>query len=171
MNEEQNKFTSVLFLIKEWLPSVIVFSLGIYFISTREYSLIDHFHLIVHEAGHMIFGFFGQVIMVLGGTLMQLIIPLLLMIYAYMSNSRTFFQFMLLLEGHSFINVSIYAGDAQRLQLRLFGPPGVKHDWNWLLTHFGIIEYTDYVSFFFLLLAGVCVAAATAAPLYFRRFN
>ena len=38
-------------------------------------GFIHGIDLIFHEAGHVIFGFFGQFLAVLGGSLMQVLIP------------------------------------------------------------------------------------------------
>ncbi len=152
--------------VKRWFPSLVILPLGIYLLISREYSLIDNFHLVAHEAGHFILGMFGEVIMFMGGTIMQLAIPGLLVLYFYLNRMRLLFQAGVVLEGHSFINVSIYAADAQTMELRLFGPPGAKHDWNWMLNHFGILRYSDAVAFFFIFLAAVCFIASALAPLY-----
>jgi hypothetical protein len=45
------------------------------------FRLIDNVDLAIHEAGHVFFGPFGEFIGFLGGTLMQLIVPLTFMGY------------------------------------------------------------------------------------------
>ncbi|ABQ26637.1 hypothetical protein [Geotalea uraniireducens] len=53
--------------------------LAIYgFICARSFedgSFLDRVDLIVHEAGHLLFGYFGEFIMVIGGTVGQLLVP------------------------------------------------------------------------------------------------
>jgi len=132
-----------------------------------EYTLIDTYHLIVHEAGHFILGFMGYFIMMMGGTIMQLLVPAMLMLYSFLNRMRVIFQFSFFLLGHSFLNVSVYAADAQAMKLRLFGPPGAKHDWNTVLSLLGILEYTPVVAIFFVLMAGACFILAVLAPAYF----
>jgi len=39
------------------------------------YRFLDRVDLVFHEAGHVIFGFFGEFIGLLGGSLMQVLIP------------------------------------------------------------------------------------------------
>ena len=41
-----------------------------------EFRLIDNVDLAIHETGHLGFGFFGEFLGFLGGTLFQLIVPL-----------------------------------------------------------------------------------------------
>ena len=46
------------------------------------YFVMDNLTLIIHEAGHTIFGIFGwRFLTVLGGTLLQILIPFLLTLY------------------------------------------------------------------------------------------
>ena len=60
--------------IKKWWVSIALIPLAFYFILTHgHYSLIDNADLIIHEAGHFFFGFFGSFIHAAGGTLMQII--------------------------------------------------------------------------------------------------
>ncbi len=168
MDIEDAKIYTPKDILKRWFPSLIILLLSIYFLVNRgEFTFLDMYHLIVHEAGHFILGFFGNFIMMTGGTIMQLLIPALLILYFFQSRMRVLFQLGLFLEGHSFINVSVYAGDAQAMKLRLFGPPGAKHDWNTILTQLDILEYTPTVALFFLLLAGACFILAALTPLFF----
>jgi hypothetical protein len=43
----------------------------------------DYVNLIIHESGHFFFSWFGRTIMILGGTLGELIVPLLCAIYFF----------------------------------------------------------------------------------------
>ena len=52
------------------------------------YFLTDNLNLIIHESGHTIFGIFGwRFLTVLGGTLMQLLIPFSVFLYAHINRS------------------------------------------------------------------------------------
>jgi hypothetical protein len=44
------------------------------------------------------------------------------------------------------LNVSIYAGDAMKMQLDLLGGDAVIHDWNYLLSALGILRYTPIIA-------------------------
>ena len=61
---------------KKWIPSIIILPIALYWVLNRgEYGMIDNADLVIHEAGHFFFRFFGSYIYTLGGTLMQIILP------------------------------------------------------------------------------------------------
>jgi hypothetical protein len=48
-----------------------------YFILNRgEYAILDWFHLFIHEPGHFLFAISGRFVGMLGGALMQTLLPL-----------------------------------------------------------------------------------------------
>ena len=57
-------------------------------------------------------------------------------------------QFSLLWLGQNFINISVYAADAQARKLPLLGGNKVYHDWNYLLTEIGLLKFDAEVGFF-----------------------
>lgn len=116
---------------------------------------INHFivhsvHLIFHEAGHFIFMFSGsEFIHVAGGTLMQLLIPIVLGFYFYLVKKDVYaVSFMLLWLGSSLFDVAVYAKDAIYMNLDLLGGDGVIHDWNYLLDTLGMLKYTPQIANF-----------------------
>jgi len=64
---------------------VVIISLYMfhYISSLSEWHFIDNINLIFHEAGHIVFMFFGEFIHILGGTLLQIIIPSIFSLYFY----------------------------------------------------------------------------------------
>jgi len=61
---------------KKWITSLFLIASTIYFIMNwGNYTLIDNANLIIHEAGHFFFSFFGEFIHAAGGTLMQILFP------------------------------------------------------------------------------------------------
>ncbi len=156
-------------VIKSWIPSVIVGLAGAYFLSSRgEYSYLDAFDLLVHEAGHVIFSFLGETIYFLGGTLMQLIVPILLLIFCFSNRLYKLFQIITIMLGQSFLNISVYVGDAQTMKLRLFGPPGAKHDWNFLLTKYDILASCGDFEIAFVVCAVMVFLGGMIMPLFFK---
>jgi len=139
----------LLSFLKRWGFSILLVPVCFYFLSHKgEYTLLDNFHLIVHEAGHLFFSFFGTFVQFLGGTLMQLIIPVLLLAVFYKSALPKGIQLSLFLLGHSFINVSVYAADARTQVLPLLG--NGKHDWNYLLNEMNLLNFdTEIGNIFF----------------------
>jgi len=118
-------------VFKRWVPSIIILPLAAYWIVNRgEFGLLDNIDLVIHEAGHFFFMLFGKFIYTLGGTLMQIILPSIIAGYFFRNNYRTGVQFGLLWLGQNFINISVYAADAQARKLPLLGGKKVYHDWH-----------------------------------------
>jgi hypothetical protein len=155
--------------IKRWIPSVIIFPIALYFFINRgKYGLIDNFNLVIHEAGHFFFMIFGNFIYAAGGTLMQIFFPLFLCWYFWSNNYRTGMQFSLLFLGQNFINISTYAADAQARKLPLLGGNFVKHDWHYLLTELGILQYDSLVGDFFIFLSLITFMFTLLLPLFIK---
>jgi len=134
--------------IKRWIPSVIMLPLMIWLALNRgNYSLIDNADLVIHEAGHFFFMFFGKFIYTAGGSLMQVILPSLIAWYFFRKSYRTGVQFSFLWLGQNLINISVYAADAQAKRLPLLGGNKVYHDWNYLLGELNILQYDSEVGY------------------------
>lgn len=67
--------------------------------------------------------------------------------------------------GQSLINVSVYAADARIQALPLFGPPGALHDWHYLLSKVGLLEYDTAIGLGFYILALLVFVALLLLPL------
>ncbi len=59
-----------------WLVFYIIFFLYAAFNSSG-FLFLDYVNLIIHEGGHFFFSWFGYTITILGGTLGELLVPLL----------------------------------------------------------------------------------------------
>jgi len=155
--------------IKKWIPSLIIFPIALYWTLNRgEYGLIDNLNLVIHEAGHLFFKFFGKFIYTLGGTMMQIILPSLIVWTFLKNNYRTGVQFSLLWLGQNFINISVYAADAQARKLPLLGGKKVYHDWHYMLTELGILEYDYLVGYFFYSVAIIIFIIVILLPLIMK---
>jgi len=107
--------------------------------------ILHSVNLIFHEAGHMILmPFFGDFITALGGTLMQLAIPL--MFFVYFLREKNLFASLVMSwwVGDNLIDVSIYISDAQARILPLLGG-GDGHDWAYLLGELNILKYDTLI--------------------------
>ena len=109
-------------------------------------SFMHRVNLVFHEAGHIIFMAFGRFLMVLGGTLGQLIMPLIVMGALIVKNRDNFGGSIgLWWFGLSLMDCAPYINDARDLQLMLLGGgtgadrPGV-HDWENILTALGLLQ-------------------------------
>ena len=101
---------------------------------------LDFANLIFHEAGHIIFLFLGDFLHVLGGSLMQLLVPgITLGAFLYQEDyfSAGFSLFWL---GESAMNLSYYISDARTQALPLLGGDPSGHDWTWLLNDLHLIN-------------------------------
>ncbi|MCX6151083.1 MAG: hypothetical protein NTX22_11195 [Ignavibacteriales bacterium] len=148
-----------------WLPSIIMFPIMIYWIANRgHYGFIDNADLIIHEGGHLIFIFFGKFIYTAGGTLMQIILPSIIAFYFFRSMYKTGVQVALLWLGQNFINISVYSADARAHQLPLLGGSKVYHDWTYLLSTLGILDYDIEVGYFFFGIAILIFIVALILP-------
>ncbi len=104
------------------------------------FSFLDFINLAFHEAGHLFLGFFGRFIMMLGGTIFQLLIPAVCAVHLRRQDNRIGWQLCLFWFGENLLNISIYAGDAINQALPLVG--GGEHDWTYLLTATHLIAHT-----------------------------
>jgi len=138
VNKDSSKMDHTTLVVR--LGAITLFS-WYFFSAIRSpgvFHLIDSVDLIFHEAGHTLLFWAPEVITVLGGSLMQILVPLTCVIY--FSFQRSFFSSALLLFwlGYSIVNVSIYAGDAFARQLPLLGGDGAIHDWMYLSAELGL---------------------------------
>lgn len=103
-------------------------------------GLVHNVNLVFHEAGHALFGLFGNnTLMILGGSLNQLLIPFIVFASFFYNRDRAGTAFALLWFFGSFIDVSIYMADGRFLRLPLIGGLGMEaHDWRNLFNHFDL---------------------------------
>jgi len=101
--------------------------------------LID---LVFHEAGHVIFGFFGRFIAVLGGSLNQVLIPVVCTAVFLRRKEFGSAAVTLFWTGQSLVDVAIYVADGRAMALPLLAD-GVTHDWNFILGHLGLLHAAE----------------------------
>ena len=109
-------------------------------------SMMHVINLVFHEAGHVIFSPFGKFITVLGGTLGQLLMPLIVMLtFTFKQHNNFGASIGLWWLGQSLMDCAPYINDANDLQLVLLGgvtgldKPGF-HDWQYLLYETGLFD-------------------------------
>ena len=152
--------------LKKWIPSVVLLPVCIYLVANRgEYGFIDNADLVIHEAGHFFFKFFGKFIYTAGGTLMQIIIPTIIVFYFFRNMYRLGIQIGLLWLGQNLINISVYAADAKAQKLPLLGGNLVYHDWHYMLGELGLLNYAAEVGYFFVVLAILVFILMLIVPL------
>lgn len=113
------------------------------------YSGESFLHLVnlpFHEAGHLLFIPFGRFMTILGGSLGQILMPLVCL-GTFLINTRDPFGGSVALwwTAENFMDVAPYINDARAMDLLLLGGFTGKevdaHDWNNLLTMLGWLEY------------------------------
>jgi hypothetical protein len=110
------------------------------------FHFIDAVNLIMHEAGHFIFMFLGEFMHVLGGSLMQVLVPVIFAGYFFLRRDLFSGGIILMWVGESIANVAHYAADAVVQLLPLLGGDSSIHDWNWLLSKMHVLQYTSGIS-------------------------
>ncbi len=122
-----------------------------------------------HEAGHVVFGMFGEFIGSLGGTLGQLLMPLICMVVLLLQTRDPFAASVALWWfGQNFLDIAPYINDARAGQLPLIGgnfghsAPYGFHDWAYLLTETGLIRMDHQIAQASHLLGGLIMLLAMA---------
>lgn len=117
----------------------------------REYwGLLGGINLGIHEFGHLICGPMGELIGILGGSLVQCLVPVI-SIYMF-KRQRDYFawSFSLVWLASNLHGVARYIADARKLELELVSPFGgdgeTIHDWNWLLNHWDVLQYEQEIA-------------------------
>ena len=124
------------------------------------WDLLDDVNLAVHEAGHIIFGFFGDIPGVLGGSLLQIIIPAVFAGYFFRSRQRFSGAMTLIWVAQSMVNVSVYIKDARAQDLPLLGGESSIHDWWYILINWDLLPFDLQIGGFVHLLAGMLFSIA-----------
>jgi len=105
--------------------------------------------LLFHEAGHVLFRPFGEWLMVLGGTLGQLLMPAIIVVAFLWKNRDPFGAAVgLWLLGVSLLDVAPYMFDALDPQLMLLsGRSGEEggHDWIYLFNSMGLLPRAPFI--------------------------
>lgn len=100
--------------------------------------ILDSLNLVFHESGHPLFGIFGETIGFLGGTLMQLIVPLLVVASCWYKRQAAAIGLAGVWFFQNFLNIARYMADARTQELPLVG--GGEHDWATLFGQWGILS-------------------------------
>jgi hypothetical protein len=115
-------------------------------------SVLHYVNLPFHEAGHVIFAPLGRFMQVLGGTLMQLLIPLAAMLTLLWRQRDAFGASVAgWWLGQNLLDIAPYVGDARAGRLPLLGGvtgsqvPGF-HDWQNILGRLGWLEHDQMLA-------------------------
>ena len=109
-------------------------------------SFLHSVNLVFHEAGHVLFRPFGELMTALGGSVLQILMPLIVMLVFLLKERNTFGASVgLWWTGQNFMDVAPYINDARAGQIPLLGGgtgsdrPGM-HDWQNVLSELGMLN-------------------------------
>lgn len=145
----KNQYIVILF----FLIGLIIFNMWMIITGAQPW-IISSLNIFFHEAGHWVFGFFGEFIGVLGGTLGELFMPGIFIVYFWLQQDIAGKAFSSWWLSTSLYNISIYVSDAQLQKLDLIGGPG-GHDWFYLLGRIRLLDYDIFFGKIFVLLSAL----------------
>lgn len=121
----------------------------------------QNINLVYHEAGHVLFYYFGSFMYILGGTIFEIMVPLSITIYFLWRKEYfgTFFAAWWL--STAFYSVGVYAADARSRVLPLITNDVNAHDWYNMLSRLDWLSYDHAIGQTFLWLSWITLAGAS----------
>jgi hypothetical protein len=134
-----------------WGVWLVFYALFLYQAARRHGPLLmmDVVFVPIHEGGHLLFRFFGEFISVAGGTLLQLLVPLLLATYFVFRRQVQGVAFCLFFFFEQFLPIATYMADARAQDLPLLtvgDAEDVIHDWNYLFGKLGVLDHDAQIA-------------------------
>jgi hypothetical protein len=111
------------------------------------YTILDWANLAIHEAGHLIALPLGEVPTILGGSVLQVLLPVALAAESWWRRHDGFGAGLVLLwAAESMANVSVYIADASARSLPLLTDDPDTHDWWQLLDRWDALEHDSTIA-------------------------
>ena len=111
--------------------------------------ILHNVNLVFHEFGHPAFSIFGNTMGTLGGTIGQLLIPLVVVIAFRRQRDTLGFVIGCFWFFENFLDVAVYMADAIDLKLQLIGGLGMEaHDWRNLFLKWDVILQAKTIAAF-----------------------
>ena len=107
--------------------------------NTSGFLFLDFANLMVHEAGHALFSWLGYYTQILGGTLGELLVPILCTLAFVRRGQTTAVAFCAFWTFENLLYIATYMGDARTSALPLVGSE--ESDWTILFTHWGVLQH------------------------------
>src|SRR5579862_8815430 len=104
--------------ILAWLAFYAIFLIYVV-ASDGGFLFIDLANLVVHEGGHLLFGWFGATLGLWGGTILQWLVPFLLAAYFFTQKQTTAFAFCSFFFFENWLYTATYMADARAMLLPL----------------------------------------------------
>jgi hypothetical protein len=121
-----------------------VLALGLAMAQGGVLAFLHGVDLVFHEAGHVIFGFFGRFVAVAGGSLNQVLVPAVCVGAFLRTRQRASAAVALFWTGQSLCDVAVYAADGRAMALPLLAD-GLLHDWNYILGTLGLLQRAEAI--------------------------
>ncbi len=129
-----------------WRALVLVYFLVTavrHLLDPEKWSLISGIILGTHELGHVVFSPFSEVLMVAGGTILQLLAPIIVAVVLYRQKEPIGVAMAGCWLAISLAGVAVYMADASKGELQLVsigGGDDTTHDWTYLFDHWNLIR-------------------------------
>jgi len=140
----------VFLLIAVWGLKLVAMPMQSNYVGSSFMHLIN---LPFHEAGHVFFRPLGPLLTSLGGTLGQLLMPLICLFTLLLKYKNTFGAAVCLWWfGENLLDIAPYINDARELKLMLLGgntgqnTPYGFHDWEFILTETGLLRHDHLIA-------------------------
>ena len=136
------------YAVAAWLVFYVGF-LAYAFSKHGEFLFIDLANLVVHEGGHLLFGWFGPTLGLWGGTILQWLVPLLLAAYFFTQRQTTAFAFSSFFFFENWLYTATYMADARAMVLPLVTAGDsdfIEHDWHTIFSSLGVLQYDTKIA-------------------------
>lgn len=115
--------------------------------SIEVWWFMQNVNLIFHEAGHIFLMPFGELLMLLGGSLFEILVPLTCVTHFMLHHKPFSAAFCCWWLITALVSVSIYINDADTLALPLITGDSSHHDWMQILSMTGLYRHDETLSF------------------------
>jgi hypothetical protein len=101
--------------------------------------IVDHANLLFHEAGHPLVGLFSERLETYGGTIGQLVFPVVLAVSFWRKRQPISLAAAVIWFFENWLNISRYIADARKQELPLVG--GGDHDWHTIFGRWDVLQH------------------------------
>ena len=118
-------------------------------VNSGKFLLSDYVFLPIHEGGHLLFGWFGQTLGVMGGTILQLFVPFAIALYFVIQRQVPGTVFAVFFFFENFLNIATYMADARRQVLPLVtvgDADSVEHDWAYMFGKLDVLGHDTSIA-------------------------
>ena len=158
----------LVFLGLVWLSWSLIFSpVDFWQGNVASRSFLHNINLPFHEFGHLMFRAFGSLMHSLGGSMGQLLMPLVCFFVLLWQTGDAFGAAVCLWWlGESLLDLAPYIHDALHLSMPLLGgnegssSPYGFHDWKFILTETGLIQNAENIAHFIHVAGSVVMSLA-----------